>query len=190
MRTDLGTASDVTLAMAVARWDQEALAEVYRRNAGAVYGLARRVLGDDAAAEEAVQEVFLRFWNEPARFDPDRGALRAFLLAQVHSRAVDILRSDAARRRREERDARSSTSGQYDIEHEFWDLAVAEGVREAVRSLHARREKRHRTGLFRRSYVQGGRHHPRRARGYCEKPDPFRYAPDAIVVGSQRAGYG
>jgi RNA polymerase sigma-70 factor, ECF subfamily len=135
VRTDLGTASDVTLAMAVARWDQEALAEVYRRNAGAVYGLARRVLGDDAAAEEAVQEVFLRFWNEPARFDPDRGALRAFLLAQVHSRAVDILRSDAARRRREERDARSSTSGQYDIEHEFWDLAVAEGVREAVRSL-------------------------------------------------------
>ena len=135
MKVDLRTASDVTLAMAVARWDQEALAEVYRRNAGAVYGLARRVLGDDAIAEEAVQEVFLRFWNEPARFDPDRGALRAFLLAQVHSRAVDILRSDTARRRREERDARANALGQYDIEHEFWDMAVAEAVREALRSL-------------------------------------------------------
>ena len=101
LRTDLRHASDVVLAMAVARWDQEALAEVYRRNAGPAFGLARRVLGDGANAEEAVQEVFLRFWKEPARLDPDRGTLRAFLLAQVHSRAVDLLRSDIARRRRE-----------------------------------------------------------------------------------------
>jgi RNA polymerase sigma-70 factor, ECF subfamily len=120
--------------MAVARWDQEALAEVYRRNAGAAYGLARRVLGDDARAEEVVQEVFLRFWNAPARFDPGRGTLRAFLLAQVHSRAVDMLRSEIARRRREEREARD-TSLHYDIEHEFWDMAVADVVHEALGSL-------------------------------------------------------
>jgi RNA polymerase sigma-70 factor, ECF subfamily len=53
----------------------------------------------------------------------------------VHSRAVDILRSDTARRRREERDARANALGQYDLEHEFWDIAVAEAVREALRSL-------------------------------------------------------
>jgi RNA polymerase sigma-70 factor (ECF subfamily) len=118
--------------MAIARWDQEALAEVYRRNAGPVFGLARRVLGDAAIAEEAVQEVFLRLWHDPGRFDPERGSLRTFLLAQVHSRAVDMLRSDTARRQREIRDVRSTASGKYDVEHEFLDIAVAEGVREAM----------------------------------------------------------
>ena len=96
MKPDLRNASDVTLAMAIARWDQGALAEVYRRNAGPVFGLARRVLGDAAVAEEVVQEVFLRLWHEPGRYDPERGSLRTFLLSQVHSRAVDMLRSDTA----------------------------------------------------------------------------------------------
>lgn len=132
MKRDLANASDVTLAMAIARWDQEALAEVYRRNAGPVFGLARRVLGDAAIAEEVVQEVFLRLWHEPGRYDPERGSLRTFLLSQVHSRAVDMLRSDTARRQREVREARSTASGQYDVEHEFLDIAVAEGVRDAL----------------------------------------------------------
>jgi RNA polymerase sigma-70 factor (ECF subfamily) len=132
MKPDLRNAGDVALAMAIARWDQEALAEVYRRNAGPVFGLARRVLGDAAVAEEVVQEVFLRLWHEPGRYDPERGSLRTFLLSQVHSRAVDMLRSDTARRQREVRDARSTASGQYDVEHEFLDIAVAEGVRDAL----------------------------------------------------------
>jgi RNA polymerase sigma-70 factor (ECF subfamily) len=132
MKRDLANASDVTLAMAIARWDQEALAEVYRRNAGPVFGLARRVLGDAAVAEEVVQEVFLRLWHEPGRYDPERGSLRTFLLSQVHSRSVDMLRSDTARRQREVRDARSTASGQYDVEHEFLDIAVAQGVRDAM----------------------------------------------------------
>jgi RNA polymerase sigma-70 factor, ECF subfamily len=132
MKPDLRNAGDVALAMAIARWDQEALAEVYRRNAGPVFGLARRVLGDAALAEEVVQEVFLRLWHEAGRFDPERGSLRTFLLSQVHSRAVDMLRSDTARRQREVRDARSTASGQYDVEHEFLDIAVAEGVRDAL----------------------------------------------------------
>jgi RNA polymerase sigma-70 factor (ECF subfamily) len=105
---------------------------VYRRNAGPVFGLARRVLGDAAVAEEVVQEVFLRLWHEPGRYDPERGSLRTFLLSQVHSRSVDMLRSDTARRQREVRDARSTASGQYDVEHEFLDIAVAQGVRDAM----------------------------------------------------------
>ena len=39
------------------------------------------------------QEVFLRLWNQPDRFDPARGSLRSFLLAQSHGRAVDAVRS-------------------------------------------------------------------------------------------------
>ena len=55
----------------------------------------------------------MRTWRDPDRFDPTRGSMRAFLLAQVHGRAVDLLRAESARRAREEREAlraRASTS--------------------------------------------------------------------------------
>jgi RNA polymerase sigma-70 factor, ECF subfamily len=132
MPASLSDASDGALVVAIGRWREEALAEAYRRHAGAVFGLARRVVNDTALAEEVVQEVFLRLWNTPERFDPDRGSLRSFLLAQTHGRAVDLLRADSSRRRREEREARETAESGYDIEHQVWDLAIAEHVKDAL----------------------------------------------------------
>jgi RNA polymerase sigma-70 factor (ECF subfamily) len=128
----LNDASDGALVVAIGRWREDALAEAYRRHAGAVFGLARRVVNDVALAEEVVQEVFLRLWNQPDRFDPDRGSLRSFLLAQTHGRSVDLLRSDTSRRRREEREAHETAEAGYDLEHQVWDLAIAEHVKEAM----------------------------------------------------------
>jgi RNA polymerase sigma-70 factor (ECF subfamily) len=135
MAGSLNDASDAALVVAIGRWREDALAEAYRRHAGAVYGLARRVLNDPTIAEEIVQEVFLRLWNTPEKFDPERGSLRSFLLAQAHGRAVDMVRADTSRRQREERDARQTAEGGYDIEHEVWDMAVADQVRQAMSTL-------------------------------------------------------
>jgi RNA polymerase sigma-70 factor (ECF subfamily) len=135
MTEDLSTASDAALVVSISRYHQDALAEAYRRHGGAVFGLAKRLLGDAAIAEELVQEVFLRLWDQPEKFDPSRGTLRAYLLAHCHGRSVDVLRSDASRRRREERDARRTAGAGYDVEHEVWDLTVAEQVRDAVLQL-------------------------------------------------------
>ncbi|HVF74332.1 MAG TPA: sigma-70 family RNA polymerase sigma factor [Acidimicrobiales bacterium] len=131
----LTDAGDAALVVAIGRYREDALAEAYRRHGGAVFALARRVLGDPARAEEVVQEVFLRLWNSPDKFDPERGTLRSFLLASTHGRAVDLLRSDVSRRRREERDALATAEAGYDLEHEVWDMAVADRVKEAVGAL-------------------------------------------------------
>ncbi len=62
--------SDASLVVAIARYRQDALAETYRRHAGAVYALARRLLCDHTLAEEVVQEVFLRIWDAPRSSTP------------------------------------------------------------------------------------------------------------------------
>ncbi len=132
---DLRDASDAALVVAIGRWREDALAEAYRRHAGACFGLARRLLNDESVAEEVLQEVFLRLWNRPERFDAERGSLRSYLLAQTHGRSVDRLRSDTSRRRREERDARESMAVSDDIEREVIDLTVAEQVKGVVATL-------------------------------------------------------
>lgn len=127
--------SDAQLVTSIARYSEVALAEVYRRHGRAVYGLARRVIRDAAEAEDVTQDVFLRLWREPSRFDPERGSLRSFLLAQAHGRAVDVVRSTSSRRAREAREAARTAGAAYDMEHEAWDLALADQVASAMGEL-------------------------------------------------------
>ena len=137
VRREYTDASDAALVVSIGRYQQAALAEAYRRHAGAAFGLAKRLLSDHSRAEEVVQEIFVRLWNEPNRFDPERGTLRSFLLADTHGRSVDLIRSDVARRNREEKEARQQADGGYDIAHEVWDIALAGHVREAMEKLQA-----------------------------------------------------
>jgi RNA polymerase sigma-70 factor (ECF subfamily) len=133
--TERRDASDADLGRAVSGGDEAALAELYRRHGGACLALARRVLADRVLAEEIVQEVFLRLWRAPDRFDPERGSLRSFLFAQVHGRSVDLLRAETARRNREARDAFRSPTVDDDLERAVADLTEAEIVRRTVGSL-------------------------------------------------------
>ncbi len=132
---ELAACSDEQLVVAVGRFDEAALAEVYRRHAGPVLSLAHRVLADRLLAEDVAQEVFVRLWREPSRFDAARGSLRSYLLTQAHGRAVDMARAISSRRRREEDDLRRSATAPYDLEREVWDLDTAEQVRIALAEL-------------------------------------------------------
>lgn len=129
------TMDDAALVAAIGGSSQEALAEAYSRHSGAVHGLARRILRDEKLAEEITQEVFLRLWNNPEKFDAERGSLRSFLLAHTHGRSVDFIRSESARRTREDRDARLAVGENQNVEDEVWDMALAEQVKKALSSL-------------------------------------------------------
>jgi RNA polymerase sigma-70 factor (ECF subfamily) len=89
-------ADDNELIAAVARGDHPALLALYDRHGRVAYGLAYRVLGEAGAAEEAVQDAFLRVWRRAATFDASRGAVRAWLLTIVHHCAIDLLRRRAS----------------------------------------------------------------------------------------------
>jgi RNA polymerase sigma-70 factor (ECF subfamily) len=128
-------ATDADLARALGDGDDACLEELYSRYGGPCFALARRVLRDRAMAEEIVQEVFVRLWKEPQRFDPGRGSMRAFLFAQVHGRSVDLLRAETARRAREEREAIRAPQVPIDLEREVAELHEGEAIRRAVATL-------------------------------------------------------
>jgi len=85
----------------VARGDEAAFAAVYDSLGAAVFGLARRVIRDPARAEEVAQEVFLQVWQTAARFDPERGRAKSWVMTLAHRRAVDAVRHDQAATNRE-----------------------------------------------------------------------------------------
>lgn len=93
--------SDERLMEAVAARDDLAFAVLYDRYVDVVYSTAYRVLGDAQLAEDATQDIFVRLWRMPGRFEPARGRFVTWLLSVVRNRAVDELRARGRRRRRE-----------------------------------------------------------------------------------------
>ena len=108
--------SDAGLVTAITRGEHEAFRKAYLRHGAQVHALARRVC-DRSQAEEVVQEVFLRLWHKPERFEPGRGSLRTFLLTDAHGRAIDFVRSNAARRARESADFKRRSAAGVDAEN-------------------------------------------------------------------------
>ena len=87
----------------VAAGDDTAFRELYRRYGAPAYGLALRVTGNGALAEDVVQDGFLAVWTGAGAYDGGRGSVRSWLLSTVHHRAVDVVRREQTQRTRVER---------------------------------------------------------------------------------------
>jgi RNA polymerase sigma factor (sigma-70 family) len=99
---DLTEARDRELVRAIGRGNEEAFRELFRRYAPSAMAVARRVVGQPYLAEEAVQEGFLALWRNPSAYEEMRGSVKAWLMATVHNRAVDLVRREETQRRRAE----------------------------------------------------------------------------------------
>lgn len=131
--------SDLTLILAVIDENVDALAEIQYLHRPAMVAAASDILTRDSrAAEDVAQDVLLGLWLHPRRFDSHRGSLRGFLVAQTGHRAIDVLRSESARRRREHLHIKGhhrEIGGPYSVEDEVWSQVSADKVRHAVAQL-------------------------------------------------------
>ncbi len=93
--------TDAALLAALAVDRSSALGALYDRYAGLVYGLAMKILGAPAEAEDLTQEIFLMLCTK-CDYDPARGSLQAFLVTLTRSRAIDRIRARTRKTRFQE----------------------------------------------------------------------------------------
>ncbi len=138
LRQRIHLGDDESLLRRIQRRDETALEELYDRQSTAVYSLALRIVGDRAAAEDVLSDVFWRVWRRAETFDPRRGSLTAWLLTITRRRALDELRM-GARRERWERSPDAMGEGPQERapspEGEALAGEVQEHVREALSAL-------------------------------------------------------
>ncbi len=130
---ELAHLSDEALVLLAARSQQGALAELYDRYGRPAYGLALRIVRDEALAEDAVQEAFLSVWRTAARFVPERGKASTWILTLVHRRAVDLVRREERRRADTLEHAPEPTGGA--VDEQAWLRLQRERVQSALRQL-------------------------------------------------------
>ena len=103
----------------------------------ALWGVVRGIAGLSCGPEDAqdvAQEVFLRIWCDPDRFDGGRGSMRAYLATMTRGAAIDRLRSDGARRARESRQDVPTEASEPSGDRLDGEM-VAERVRQALAQL-------------------------------------------------------
>jgi RNA polymerase sigma factor (sigma-70 family) len=131
---ELAHLSDEALVALAARSEQSALAELYDRFGRPAYGLALRIVRDEALAEDAVQEAFLTLWRTAARYVPERGRASTWILTLVHRRAVDLVRREE-RRRTDVLEQAPEPASKETVDEAAWLRLQRERVQEALRKL-------------------------------------------------------
>ncbi len=128
--------ADEDLISLVEAKDAQAFAVLYDRHSRAAYSLAYRMMGERQAAEDLVQDAFLKTWRSAGSYRTERGSVRTWLLSIVHNRGIDQLRSLASRRRTQEKiEASAPRSQASEAFAESWRNSQGEQVREALKTL-------------------------------------------------------
>ncbi len=75
------------------------LVDAYGAHRAAAYRLAYSILADGPAAEDAVQDTFIKLWTGGAQFDPTRGPILGLVLTIARHMSIDGIRRQTRRRR-------------------------------------------------------------------------------------------
>ena len=128
--------ADEDLISLVGQGDAGAFAVLYDRHGRAAYSLAYRMMGEKQAAEDLLQDAFLKLWRSATSYRADRGSVRTWLLSIIHNRGIDQLRSLASLRKTQDKIQASAPKSQPgEAFAESWRNSQREQVREALGTL-------------------------------------------------------
>ena len=128
--------ADEDLISLVEAADAEAFATLYDRHSRAAFSLAYRMMGERQASEDLTQDAFLKVWRGASSYRADRGSVRTWILSIVHNRGIDQIRSQASRRRTQEKiEASAPRSQPSEAFAETLRNSQRDQVREALNTL-------------------------------------------------------
>ncbi len=131
--------AEIALLRRVAQGDRVGFEELYDRFSGVLFSTAYRVLNNQEAAEDVLQDVFVQIWEKAPLYDPARGKPMTWAVTLTRNKAIDRLRSTQRRSRLQDDVQRESeTFEQFDDRSSFDALASGETskmVREAIQKL-------------------------------------------------------
>ncbi len=141
------------LIAACARGDRAALQAIYQREAGAMIGVAARIVRRRELAEEVVHDVFVQVWRRAASFDPALGSGKAWLYTIVRNRSINLLRDTGREQTRPDEEIVSLVEAGAAAEDAFSKLAEGSALRRCLQQLDPKR----RLGIL-LAYVEGLSH--------------------------------
>jgi RNA polymerase sigma-70 factor (ECF subfamily) len=131
--------AEIALLQRVAQGDSRAFEELYDRMSGVLFSTAYRVLNDQQAAEDVLQDVFIQIWEKAPQYDATRGKPLTWAVTMTRHKAIDRMRSTQRRiRLRDDVQRESETFQQFDDRSSFDAVASKETsklVREAILKL-------------------------------------------------------
>lgn len=123
------------LLVQVAGGDRAAFSHFYDGVIGTVFGLARSVVRDPARAEEIAHDVMLEVWAKAHTFSTERGSARAWVATITRRRAIDVVRSEQATRRRDTRSVEPAVLAGDPVADTVADRDDRERIRAGLESL-------------------------------------------------------
>src|SRR5919107_1953780 len=128
--------ADEDLISLVEAADAEAFATLYDRHIRAAFSLAHRMMGERQASEDLAQDAFLKVWRGASSYRAERGSVRTWILSIVRNRGIDQIRSQASRRRAQEKiEASAPRSQPSEAFAETLRNSQRDQVREALNTL-------------------------------------------------------
>ncbi len=131
--------AEIALLRRVAQGDRKSFEALYDRFAGVLFSTAYRVLNNQEAAEDVLQDVFVQIWEKAPLYDETRGKPLTWAVTLTRNKSIDRLRSTQRRSRlHDDVQRESETFEQFDDRSSFDAVSSSETgalVRKAIQTL-------------------------------------------------------
>ncbi len=84
--------SEQSLVQALKAGNKAAIARLYDSYSAALYGIISRIVVSENLAEEALQDTFVKIWNNIESYDAGKGTLFTWMRRIAHNTSIDMLR--------------------------------------------------------------------------------------------------